>query len=60
MTFAVRNIKTSIFHVIDETVFFVDAAAVLALQVTREGFRSSDSFHTAVAFDILDKLVDAF
>ncbi len=41
------------FHVVEETVFLVDAAAVLALQVAGKGFGLSDPFHTAVPLHIL-------
>jgi hypothetical protein len=44
---------------VDEAVFLVDAAAVFALQVAREGFRLSDPFHAAVPLDILNELVDS-
>ena len=43
---------------VDEAVFFVDSAAVFALQVAGEGFGLSDSFHTAIPLDILNELVD--
>lgn len=56
---AVGDIKPPVLHVVDETVFFVDAAAVFALQITREGFGFPDSFHTAVPFNILNELVDS-
>ncbi len=55
---AVGDVESPVFHVVDEAVFFVDAAAVFALQVAGEGFRFSDPFHTAVPFNILDELVD--
>ncbi len=56
---AVGNVEPAVFHMVDETVFFVDAAAVFALQVAGEGFGFSDSFHAAVPLNILDELVDS-
>lgn len=58
MASAVSDVEPPVFHMIDESVFFVDAAAVFALQVAREGFRFSNSPHTAVPLDISDELVD--
>ena len=55
---AVGDVEPSVFHMVDEPVFFVDAAAVFALQVAGEGFGLPDPFHTAVPLDILDELVD--
>ena len=55
---AVGDVEPSVFHMVDEPVFFVDAAAVFALQVAGEGFRLSDPFHATVPFDILNELVD--
>ena len=57
---AMGNAEPSVFHVVDEAVFLVDSAAVFALQVAGKGFRSSNPFHAAVPFDILDELVDPF
>lgn len=54
---ALCNVKPSIFHMVYKAVFFIDPTAVFTLQITSEGFRFSDTFHTAVAFN---KLVDAF
>jgi len=42
-----------------EAVFFIDTAAVFALQVACEGFGFPDTLHTAVALNILNELVDA-
>ena len=56
---AVGDVEPPIFHMVDEAVFLVDAAAVFALQVAREGFRLSDPFHAAVPLDILNELVDS-
>ena len=56
----VGDVDSLVFHVVDEAVFFVDAAAVFALQIAGEGFRLPDSVHTAVPLDILDELVDSF
>ena len=50
---AVGDGESPVFHVVDETVFLVDAAAVLALQVAGKGFGLSDPFHTAVPLHIL-------
>ena len=58
MASAVDDIEPFVFHMVDEAVFFVDAAAVFTLQVTREGFGFSDPFHAAVPFNIQDELVD--
>ena len=55
---AVGNIEPPVFHMVDEAVFFGDAAAVFALQVTGEGFGLSNSIHTAVPLDVLNELVD--
>ena len=60
MAFAVGDVEPPIFHMVDEAVFFVDAAAVFALQVAGKGFRHSDPFHTAVPFNILNELIDPF
>lgn len=60
MTFAVRDIDAAVFHVINQTVFFIDTAAVLALQVPGKGLGFAHPFQTAVAFDIPDQLVDPF
>ncbi len=57
---AVGDVEPPILHMVDEPVFFVDAAAVFALQIAGEGFRLPDSVHTAVPLDILDELVDSF
>ena len=51
MAFAVGDVEPSVFHMVDEPVFFVDAAAVFSLQVAGEGFGFSDAFHTAVPFN---------
>ena len=56
---AVGDVEPPVFHMVDEPVFFVDAAAVFALQVTGEGFGFSDPMHTAVPLDIYDELVDS-
>lgn len=58
VTSAVGNIELSVLHMIDETVFFVDATAVFALQVAGERFRFPDSLHTTVPLNVLDELVD--
>ena len=55
---AVGDVESPVFHMVDEAVFFVDAAAVFALQVAGEGFGLSDPFHAAVPLDILNELVD--
>ena len=55
---AVSDVEPPVFHVVDEAVFLVDAAAVFALKVTGEGFGLSDPFHAAIPLDILNKLVD--
>lgn len=60
VTFAVGNVEPPVFHMVDEPVFFVDAAAVFALQIVGEGFRFPDPMHTAVPLDIPDELVDPF
>jgi hypothetical protein len=54
----VGNIQPSVFQVVNKPFFFVDTAAVFALQVTGEGFWFSDSIHTAVTLNILDELID--
>ena len=56
---AVGDVEPPIFHMVDEAVFFVDAAAVFALQVAGEGFGFPNPLHTAVPFDIQDELIDA-
>lgn len=58
MASAVDDVEPPVFYVVDEAVFFVDTAAVFALQVTGKGFRFSNPFHAAVPFNILDELVD--
>ena len=55
---AVGDVESPVFHMVDKAVFFVDAAAVFALQVAGEGFGLSDPFHTAIPLDIMDELVD--
>ena len=55
---AVGDVEPSVFHMVDQPVFFVDAAAVFSLQVAGEGFGLPDPFHTAVPLDILNELVD--
>ena len=55
---AVGDVEPPILHMVDEPVFFVDAAAVFALQIAGKRFRLPDSVHTAVPLDILDELVD--
>ena len=57
---AVDNIEPPMFRMVDEPVFFVDAAAVFALQVAGEGFGFPDPLHTAVPLGILNELVDSF
>ena len=59
MASAVGDIELPVFHMVDGPVFFVDAAAVFALQVAGEGFGFSDPFHAAVPLDILNELVDS-
>ena len=59
MAFAMSDIEPPVFHMVDEPVFFVDAAAVFAPQIAGEGFGFPDSLHTAVPLDILDELVDS-
>ena len=59
MASAVGDVEPSVFHMVDEPVFFVDAAAVFAPQIAGEGFGFPDSLHTAVPLDILDELVDS-
>lgn len=56
---AVGNVEPPVFRMVDEAVFFVDATAIFTLQITEEGFRLSDPFHTAVSFNILNELVDS-
>ena len=58
MASAVGDIEPFVFHMVDEAVFFVDAAAVFTLQVAREGFGFYDPFHAPVPFTIQDELVD--
>ena len=58
MASAVGDVEPPIFHMVDEAVFLVDAAAVFALQVAREGVGLSDPFYAAVPLDILNELVD--
>ena len=58
MASAVGDVESPVFHMVDKAVFFVDSAAVFALQVAGEGFGLSDPFHAAVPLDILNKLVD--
>ena len=58
MASAVGDVEPPVFHMVDEAVFFVDSAAVFALQVAGEGFRLPNSFHAAVPLDIPDELVD--
>ena len=55
---AVGDVEPPVFHMVDEAVFFVDAAAVFALQVAGERFGLSNPFHTAIPFNILNELVD--
>lgn len=57
---AVGDVEPSVFQMVDEAVFFADPAAVFALQVAGQGFGLSDTFHAAVALNILDELVDPF
>ena len=59
MSSAVGDVETTAFYMVDKAVFFVDAAAVFALQVAGEGFGFPNPLHTAVPFDIPDELVDA-
>ena len=54
------DIKSSVFHVIDETVFIIDATAVFALEIAGQGFGFPDPLPAAIAFNILFELVDAF
>ena len=56
---AVGDVESPVFHMVDKAVFFVDSAAVFALQVAGEGFGFPNPLHTAVPFDIPDELVDA-
>lgn len=56
---AVCNVNPPVFHMVYEAVFFIDTAAVFALQVAREGFGFPDPLHTAIALYILNELVDA-
>ena len=53
------DVEPPVFHMVDESVFFVDAAAVFTLQVAGEGFGFSNPMHTAVPLNIPDELVDA-
>lgn len=56
---AVGDIEPPVFHMVDEPVFFVDAAAVFALQVAGEGFGFSNPLHTAVPLNVPNELVDS-
>ena len=58
MASAVGDVELPVFYMVDKAVFFVDSAAVFALQVAGEGFGLSDPFHTAIPLDIMDELVD--
>lgn len=60
MSSAMCDIKSSVFHVIDETVFIIDATAVFALEIAGQGFGFPDPLPAAIAFNILFELVDAF
>ena len=57
---AVGDVEPSALHMVDETVFFIDPAAVFALQVAGQGFGLPDPFHAAVALNIFNELVDPF
>lgn len=57
---AVYNVNSSVLYMVYETVFFIDAAAVFALQIAGQRFGFSDAFPAAVALDVLNKLIDAF
>ena len=59
MASAMGDVETPVFHMVDKAVFFVDAAAVFALQVAGEGFGLSNPFHAAVPLNILNELVDS-
>ena len=58
MASAVGNVEPSVFHMVNKAVFFIDVAAVFALQVAGEGFGLSNPFHTTIPFNILNELVD--
>lgn len=47
MASAVSDVEPSVFHMVDEPVFFVDAAAVFALQIAGEGFGFPDSLQAS-------------
>ncbi len=52
-------IQFSILHVIYKTVFLIDTAAVLSLQITGQWFWFSDPIAAAIAFNVFYELVDS-
>lgn len=57
---AMSDVDTAIFHMVNQTVFIIDSAAVFSLQVTGKRFGFSNSLHAAITLNILYQLVDSF
>lgn len=60
MSSAMCDVEATIFHMVDQSVFLVDAAAVLALEAALERFGFSDSAYASVTLNIFDELIDTF
>ncbi len=43
MTFTVNDINSAIFHMINQSVFFIDTATVFALQIAAQSLRLANS-----------------
>lgn len=57
---AMSDVDTAIFHMVNQTVFIIDSAAVFSLQVTGKRFGFSNSLHAAITPQYPLQLVDSF
>ncbi len=59
MSSAMSDINASVFHMVNKPVLFINTTAELALKTTGKRFGLSNSFHTAVALNILNKQINS-
>ena len=60
VTAAGYDIDPTVFHMINQAVFFIDPSAVFTMKVFFQGFRFPDPGQDPVPFYVFDKHVDAF
>jgi len=54
------DLELTVLNAVDQTIFFIDPAAEVALQVSFQCFRFADTIHRAVPVDVFDEHVNAF